>query len=267
LFINGDASLNARLNVGSDVSFNNRLFVHGDVSFNSRFNTKGDVSFNGRLFVNGDVSINSYLSIVNGVKFTSGTGYFGFDIGLANGLSTNPVIKNGICVGTASGLSPTSAQFDLAINSNYGIGFVNTGSGGVSTCLIFFDVRGGQINSTTFNATSDYRIKDNVICLDESFVVDNLKPIHYYNTSAKRHDIGFLAHEVQEHFPYLVSGKKDGPDMQSVNYNGFIGLLVKEVKQLKAELKQLKISSVFQSKIYGILFAIIFSFMLSFIKA
>jgi hypothetical protein len=47
--------------------------------------------------------------------------------------------------------------------------------------------------------------------------------------------MGFLAHEVQEIFPFLVEGEKDGKQIQSLNYNGFIALLVKEVKDLKKE--------------------------------
>jgi len=52
--------------------------------------------------------------------------------------------------------------------------------------------------------------------------------------------MGFIAHEVQEEFPFLVEGEKDGENMQSINYDGFIGLLVKEVQDLKKENKILK---------------------------
>ena len=62
-----------------------------------------------------------------------------------------------------------------------------------------------------------------------------------------RRDIGFLAHEVQEHYPYLVIGEKDGDIYQSLNYNGLIGILTNEIKLLKqhiqtiyAELNELK---------------------------
>jgi flagellar biosynthesis chaperone FliJ len=50
--------------------------------------------------------------------------------------------------------------------------------------------------------------------------------------------MGFLAHEVQEIFPFLVNGEKDGLSYQSVNYNGFIALLVKEIQDLKKRLKK-----------------------------
>ena len=62
----------------------------------------------------------------------------------------------------------------------------------------------------------------------------------YQNTVIKKKDMGFIAHEVQEHFPFLVSGEKDGPTNQSINYTGFIALLTKETQDLKKEIQELK---------------------------
>jgi hypothetical protein len=42
-----------------------------------------------------------------------------------------------------------------------------------------------------------------------------------------------IAHELQSVYPYLVTGEKDGPEYQRVHYNGLIGVLVKEVHDLK----------------------------------
>jgi hypothetical protein len=53
-----------------------------------------------------------------------------------------------------------------------------------------------------------------------------------------RHDMGFIAHELQKHYPFLVNGEKDGEKMQSINYNGFIALLVKEIQNLKKQLNK-----------------------------
>jgi len=43
---------------------------------------------------------------------------------------------------------------------------------------------------------------------------------------------------LQEYFPFLVDGRKDGETTQSVNYIGIIALLVKEVQELKKQLKE-----------------------------
>jgi FtsZ-binding cell division protein ZapB len=97
------------------------------------------------------------------------------------------------------------------------------------------------VTASSFNSTSDYRIKENVTLLKKTaHTVDRLRPVHYYNTQIKKEDIGFIAHEVQEEFPFLVSGEKDGKEMQSINYSGLIGLLVKEIQILKTDNQTLK---------------------------
>ena len=94
----------------------------------------------------------------------------------------------------------------------------------------------GTTTSTNFNATSDYRIKTNVVSLEDTpITIDNLRPVMYTNLLSNKEDIGFIAHEVQEHIPFLVSGEKDGEHHQSINYNGMIGILTKEIQELKKE--------------------------------
>ena len=97
----------------------------------------------------------------------------------------------------------------------------------------------GTINGTVI-PPSDYRIKDVIEPLNSSYTVDNLKPIKYTNKNSGKEEIGFLAHEVQELFPCLVTGEKDGPDIQTLNYIGLIGVLTKEIQNLKAEVAELK---------------------------
>jgi hypothetical protein len=88
------------------------------------------------------------------------------------------------------------------------------------------------------STSSDYRVKYNPVCLDGTFTVDHLNPLTYTNTLTNRKDIGFLAHEVEEHYPYLVVGKKDGDMYQSLNYNGLIGILTNEIKILKQQMQK-----------------------------
>jgi Chaperone of endosialidase len=104
-----------------------------------------------------------------------------------------------------------------------------------------FSKSNGRFEAMSFNARSDYRLKTNVVPLcDLSYNIDNLNPIKYtFSTTCEEH-MGFFAHEVQEQIPFLVAGEKDGESMQSINYNGFIALLVKEVQDLKKENRELK---------------------------
>jgi hypothetical protein len=92
----------------------------------------------------------------------------------------------------------------------------------------------------TLETISDYRIQRIIEPLNSSYNVDNLKPIKYLNEKTNNVEIGFSAHELQEHIPCLVSGVKNGLETQTINYIGLIGILVQEIKYIKKELKETK---------------------------
>jgi hypothetical protein len=96
-----------------------------------------------------------------------------------------------------------------------------------------------QVTAPSFNASSDYRLKDQIQTLSGSYyTVDNIRPVHYILKDSQVPHMGFIAHEVQEYFPTMVSGEKDGKDMQTVNYSELIPVLVKEIQESKAREKE-----------------------------
>lgn len=104
------------------------------------------------------------------------------------------------------------------------------------------DIKGSLTNlSGTAYTSSDYRVKENVRDLEGSDTIASLAPISYtQNNLHHKKSIGFLAHEFAETFPDLVDGTKDGPEMQSINYNGIIAVLIKEIQTLRTKINKLK---------------------------
>jgi FtsZ-binding cell division protein ZapB len=98
---------------------------------------------------------------------------------------------------------------------------------------------GGTTNSVSFNSTSDYRIKENVVTLDGTYTVDNIRPVTYINKKTQKQDIGVIAHELQEVYPFMVNGNKDDEEYQSVNYSALVPVLVNEIQGLKSQNKEL----------------------------
>ena len=98
----------------------------------------------------------------------------------------------------------------------------------------------GFVSANNYLTTSDYRIKDIIEPLNSSYTVDNLKPIKYLNKLNGKTEIGLIAHELQSDFHCLVTGEKDGAELQTVNYLGLIGILIQEIQELKAEVRNLK---------------------------
>jgi hypothetical protein len=100
----------------------------------------------------------------------------------------------------------------------------------------------GTVESNGAALTSDYRLKEEIQPISDSFSIDKLKPCSYLlkDDESKKIQTGFIAHELQEIFPHLVNGEKDGEEMQSVNYIGLIAILTKELQSLKSDNIELK---------------------------
>ena len=107
-------------------------------------------------------------------------------------------------------------------------------------------VTGGS--NVLYQSNSDYRLKENVVemtgALDR---VSQLKPSRYNFISNPEEQVdGFMAHELQEVVPQAVSGQKDEmnedgtPKYQGVDHSQIVPLLVGAIKELKAEIENLK---------------------------
>jgi len=196
----------------------------------------------------GNVFLSS-IPITNGIFSTQ---YFGSD-NTGNVFQTHGLQLSVPTVNTSAIVAGYDVNWDIAYINSVDQNGVNPlclnttgGSVGIGTVTPAYtlDVVGtiratGQITGVSFNATSDYRMKQNAQPLLITRSIDLLKPVEY-DLSGGEHDMGFLAHEVQEVLPFLITGEKDGPGMQSMNYNGFIALIVKEVQDLKKENRELK---------------------------
>jgi hypothetical protein len=148
------------------------------------------------------------------------------------GMSINGPIAINQAIGSISNLTFTSSSDQSIIWFN--------SSANISASTDAIKISGNLNVSGTISQPSDYRIKDIIEPLNASYSVDNLKPVKYFNKKSEKIEIGFIAHEVQQSFPCLVTGEKDGQDLQTLNYIGLIGVLVQEIQQLKADVKQLK---------------------------
>jgi hypothetical protein len=67
-------------------------------------------------------------------------------------------------------------------------------------------------SSVSYNTTSDYRLKENVVALSDAIGRLKQLPVHRFNFigDAENTVDGFLAHEVQEVVPECATGTKDG---------------------------------------------------------
>lgn len=98
----------------------------------------------------------------------------------------------------------------------------------------------GELQTSEIVITSDYRLKTNIEKIGEDYKIEKLEPMIYNKKGSKKKEIGFIAHELEKVYPDLVRGTKDGKEIQSINYNSIIGILVKEMKEMKERIKELE---------------------------
>ena len=131
-------------------------------------------------------------------------------------------------------IQPSSYTWSFSSNG-YLYGPPNT------TSAAWYIDSGGNSNFNTVNTYSDYRLKKDIVpLLLDAYNIDRINPIIFKHKKTEQINLGVLAHELQEIFPFLVNGEKDGEDFQSVNYVGLIGLLIKEVQELKKRVSNLE---------------------------
>ena len=272
LDVTGNAVISGFLSVGDNISTSGTIYTSGSIysTSGSIYNSKFFAGSNGTSIPAGFTIFTSAstgnLNIMESagknyttISFTESTGLMiqvpqGYgNIYIGNGSNNNSsniyfqgygkfakkiTLPEYRCTidASSSGVYFTSASnYDWRYNNDAGTNYQTMTLDSAGNLVLPYS-GGGNVTATAFYATSDYRIKENIVNLKETnYTVDNLRPVHYYNKNTNKEDIGFIAHEVQEDFPFLVSGEKDGKEKQSLNYSGLIGVLVKEIQYLKSE--------------------------------
>jgi len=102
-------------------------------------------------------------------------------------------------------------------------------------------------SNTTYNTSSDYRLKENVKPLENGLDrLNQLKPVKFNWIESGQEEEGFIAHEVKEVFPYAVTGEKDAVNEegkiqgQQMDYGRITPLLVKAIQEQQEQIEQLK---------------------------
>jgi hypothetical protein len=122
-------------------------------------------------------------------------------------------------------------------------------SSGVGDCFQFtptgaFHAK-GDITAYSTTTTSDARLKENVRdlegSLDKTLKLRGVK-FDWIDESKSKDNLGFIAQEVEEVIPEVVKDitNIDGEEHKVVNYQAVVPVLVEAIKELKAEINELR---------------------------
>jgi len=138
---------------------------------------------------------------------------------IVGGTSTNPISTrtDGISIGTPTGFSTSrgSSNWAMGVSSTSGnhiVFYTDDGTAYISAGTI-----SSNGSTTSYNATSDYRLKDNVQPLTNALNrITQLRPVTWTwkegHGGTRPNCEGFIAHELQSILPVAVTGEKDAMD-------------------------------------------------------
>tara|TARA_A200000113_G_scaffold63216_1_gene54358 strand:+ start:61 stop:525 length:465 start_codon:yes stop_codon:yes gene_type:complete len=101
----------------------------------------------------------------------------------------------------------------------------------------------GEVTASSFNATSDIRLKKNIFNL--SNVLENickLQGVEFVRADdeTEKKQVGFIAQDVEEIFPQLVRTENTEEQYKSISYANTCALLVEAIKELRQEVNELR---------------------------
>lgn len=93
------------------------------------------------------------------------------------------------------------------------------------------------VTAADFNSTSDLDLKTNVNTIENPLdIVNSLRGVSFDWKMNGNKSYGVIAQELEQILPELVTTREN----KSVNYNGLVGVLIQAVKELSAEVEELK---------------------------
>ena len=221
--------------------------------------------YNDAFFVDNSGNVN--LGIVDSKFSTRGGATFGVDYFAVTPPTNGVLVQGNVGIGVSDpvarlalkgdGTNPVFNMFDGSGSNIFTL--LNTGNVGIGTTTpqtnlhvvrsddgapVRFEDSSGycEINptSTTWTCTSDLRLKDNIVSLNNEEILTKINELNPVTFSWKTDDtngerLGLIAQEVEDIFPTLVNtDSKTG--LKSVSYGNFTTYLISAVQELSEKI-------------------------------
>ena len=118
----------------------------------------------------------------------------------------------------------------------------NDGGSAITALTLDMSAAGAATFNNDVTAFSDARLKDNVETIPNALeTVCAMRGVNFTrNDNNDQPGTGVIAQEMQEVFPVVVKENNDENNTLSVSYGNLVGVLIESIKELKAEIDELK---------------------------
>jgi hypothetical protein len=103
------------------------------------------------------------------------------------------------------------------------------------------DTAGNFVASGNVTAYSDERLKTNIKTIENALdTVSKMRGVTYERIDSGIKGVGVIAQEMKEVLPEVVMEALSDDEYMSVSYGNIVGVLIEAIKELKAEIEELK---------------------------
>ena len=112
--------------------------------------------------------------------------------------------------------------------------------------MLYYALNSEEFFRLVNGTASDYRLKEDKKDFDALSLVNAISAYDFAWKETGEREYGFMAHEIQQVMPYLVSGQKDQVDqlgqpmIQRVNYAKLTPVLIKAIQQQQQMIESLQ---------------------------
>ena len=134
-----------------------------------------------------------------------------------------------------------STSINLNLNVAGRVGIDGTGNPAAALQVPNFSGPGGEVVANRFVTYSSRTWKQNVTPIDDALArVRRLRGVYFDWKKTQNHDVGLIAEEVASVVPEAVTYEPNAKDIHFVDYGRLTPLLVEAVKQLRAQVEELR---------------------------
>lgn len=221
-----DARARAAFSAGTGISITNgQISATATAPADATTTTKGIASFS-----------SSNFSVSNGAVSIKSSGIGATELNVTGNGSTSQFLRSD-GDGTFTWATPTDTNTTYSTNTTYG----TTASGTQIRMHTSYGAGNWSVSNGSFTASgnitaySDERLKDNIRTVDNALnMVSDMRGVFYDRDGEA--GVGVIAQEMQKVLPEVVM---DG-EYLSVSYGNIVGVLIEAIKELKAEVEELK---------------------------
>lgn len=135
---------------------------------------------------------------------------------------------------------PSSYAINMGLD-NDNIFRIGGWSDGLNTYRMTLDTLGNAVFRNNVTAYSDARLKTNVETITNALdTVSKMRGVTYERIDSGTKGVGVIAQEMKEVLPEVVMDASSEDEFMSVSYGNIVGVLIEAIKELKAEIEELK---------------------------